>query len=127
MHRSCVLAANRTAPDIEELERMYENGESNADLSKKAVEIAERLFRETFSHKTTPADADRIADESTDFEDLMDKLRERRGQDALADYDDYMRRISDNFERILRNYAITEDARKTSVSHQYPAGQALTM
>jgi hypothetical protein len=100
---------------------MYENGESNADLSKKAVEIAERIFGEAFSHKTTPADAERIADESIDFEDLLEKLRNRRGLDALSDYDDYVRRISDNLERILGKYVSADEERQS-----YPAGQTLT-
>lgn len=82
------------ASDIRDLEQMLNDGEGDADLSRRAIEIIERLNRE---HREARYKIDnrlraRLAHEDTDFKRIISEILRRRHDHVLDRFFEHIER-----------------------------------
>jgi len=78
--------ASGRATDIADLEKMLNDGESDAELCKRSIEIFERLKEEERRVRRTSNSAaagQRIKEEVADFEQVIRQIENRRHEHAL--------------------------------------------
>jgi hypothetical protein len=77
--------ASGRAADIADLEKMLNDGESDVDLCKRAIEIFERLKdEEKYARRSSGSAAtQRVKEEVTDFAKVIEQIERRRHEHAL--------------------------------------------
>lgn len=73
------------APDIRDLEKMLNDGEGDASLSRRAIEIIERLDdeRRRARYKMDYRTCERLAEEDADFKRVIGEILRRRHDHVL--------------------------------------------
>lgn len=85
------------AADIQDLEKMLNDGEGDEDLCDRAVEIFERLRDEErrFRYFVNSPERKRVEDETKDFVHVIDEINERRHEHALDKFKEYLKQQPD--------------------------------
>lgn len=85
------------AADIDDLERMLNDGDGDDVLNARAIEIFERLRDELKRFKYSPSvsEKDRLKAEVEDFEDTLKQIEARRHEHALDRFKEYLKNQPD--------------------------------